>query len=76
MDGARVASLKGARGMNADPGQGTIPERLIVLEEAPDGSTERFSAEGLLRSLAAEGNIDAKEAIAFLAMSRTQRRHT
>ena len=60
--------------MNADPGQGTIPEQLIVLEEASDDSEEGSSAEELLRSLAADGNVDAKEAVAFLAVSRSQRR--
>ena len=60
--------------MKADPAPSTIPDRLIVLEEAQEHSGEESSAEGLLRSLAAEGNIEAKEAIAFLAASRSQRR--
>jgi hypothetical protein len=60
--------------MSADTGHGTIPERLIVLEEAPDDSNGQLSAEELLRRLAAEGNIDAKEAVAFLAAKRSQRR--
>ena len=61
---------------SADAGHGTIPERLIVLGEAPDVSHGhgRSSAEELLRRLAAAGNIDAKEAVAFLAVQRSQRR--
>jgi hypothetical protein len=60
------------RVMGADTGHGTIPEPLIVLEEASEDPNERWSAEGVLRSLAAAGNLDAKEAIAFLAARRSQ----
>jgi hypothetical protein len=59
--------------MNADPGQGTIPDRLIVLDDVAEHHGEQPSAEGLLRSLAAEGNVDAIEAVAFLTASRSQR---
>jgi hypothetical protein len=52
---------------------GTAQERLIVLEEADDGPSEHLSAEGLLRSLAQEGNVDAKEALAVLVAQRTRR---
>jgi hypothetical protein len=59
--------------MSTDTDPGTIPERLIVLGEAPEDSNGHSSAEELLRDLAAEGNIDAREAIAFLAATRSQR---
>jgi hypothetical protein len=55
---------------------GTAQERLIVLEEADDGSgdgsPEHLSAEGLLRCLAQEGNVDAKEALAVLVAQRSR----
>ncbi len=51
---------------------GTAQERLIVLDEADDGSPEHLSAEGLLRSLAEEGNVDAKEALAVLMAQRSR----
>jgi hypothetical protein len=51
---------------------GTTQERLIVLEEADDGVPEHLSAESLLRSLAQEGNVDAKEALAVLAAQRSR----
>jgi hypothetical protein len=59
--------------MDADPGQGTIEDELIVLDEVRDHFGEPPSAEGLLRSLAAQGNVDAREAVAFLVASRSQR---
>jgi len=61
------------RKMSTDTGHGTIPERLIVLDEARDDGDERSSVEGLLRRLEAEGNIEAKEAIAYLAAKRSHR---
>ena len=59
--------------MDADRGQGTIEDELIVLDEVGDLRGEQASAEGLLRSLAAQGNVDAQEAVAFLVASRSQR---
>ena len=52
---------------------GSIEERLVVLEPAGDGFENRSSAEGVLRTLAEEGNVDAKEAIAFLLGQRSKR---
>lgn len=51
---------------------GPIEERLIVLEEADEGPPEHLSAEGLLRSLAQEGNVDAIEALAVLTAQRSR----
>lgn len=50
---------------------GTIPDRVVVLGEACD-EPEEPSAEGLLRRLAADGDTEAKEALAFLSVLRSQ----
>jgi hypothetical protein len=68
-------SSRGCREVKtADPEPTAAPDILVVLDEAGDDSDERSTAEGLLRSLMKEGNLDAKEAVAFLAARRSQRR--
>jgi hypothetical protein len=59
--------------MGAEAGvHGTLEEPLIVLQSARDDAPEQSNVEELLRSLAADGDVDAKEAIAFLMGQRSQ----
>jgi hypothetical protein len=55
--------------MEADVRNG-VHDRLILLEPVPDGIDANVTAEGLLRRLAQQGDVEAREAVAFLRAHR------
>lgn len=57
--------------MDTEVRNGAITDRVIVLGEATE-ELEGPGAEGLLRRLAAGGDVEAKEALAFLSVLRSQ----
>jgi hypothetical protein len=56
--------------MDTEVRDGTTADRLIVLGEAEE--LDGQDAEGLLHRLAAGGDVEAREAVAFLSVLRSQ----
>ena len=61
----------GDEGMSTTVRDVTIPDQVVVLDEARD-EPAGISAVGLLRALAAGGDTEAREALAFLTVLQSQ----